>query len=418
MQKQLLIIGWVWPEPKSSAAGSRMLQLIECFQRAHYSVTFASPAQLTEHMEDLNALDIATKAITLNCASFDEFIGQLDPDVVMFDRYMMEEQFGWRVSKACPNAVRVLDTEDLQSLRNARHQAIKQHQSASEASLNTELAVREVSAIFRSDLSIMISPEEINLLEQHYRVDPSLLVYSPFMFEPAVLDQETPCFDERQHFISIGNFRHAPNWDAVLLLKQKLWPLIRKKLPQAQLHIYGAYPPKKATDLHDEKSGFLVKGWVDDALLAMKNAKVCIAPLRFGAGIKGKLAEAMYCGTPSVTTEIGAEGMHTEHPWAGAVNDDINAMADQAIQLYQDQHVWNNASALGKVNAHLLFDLEQHSDVLIKAFEHVTDNLAQHRANNFTGAMLNHHSHRSTQFMSQWIEAKNKLENEHNGERE
>lgn len=410
MSKKLLIIGWVWPEPKSSAAGSRMLQLIDFFQQQQYQVTFASPAQLTEHMEDLSLLNVKLQEIVLNCVSFDEFAENLKPDVVLFDRYMMEEQFGWRIAKFCPQAMRILDTEDLQSLRNARHHAIKNNLPIEQANLNTDLAIREVSAIFRCDLSIMISQSEIALLNNHYKVDKRLLVYTPFMYTQQVLKQPCPCYEERQQFISIGNFRHAPNWDAVLWLKQKIWPLIKKQLPNAELVIYGAYPPKKATDLHDEKSGFLVKGWVDDATAAMKNARVCLAPLRFGAGLKGKLAEAMYCGTPSVTTEVGAEGMHSEYPWGGAITHSPEVFAEQAIALYESETIWKQASENGKTNAMALFNQEEHWQALALTINSIVTDLTKHRADNFIGAMLNHHSHRSTQFMSQWIEAKNKLE--------
>ena len=124
--KKLLIIGYVWPEPNSSAAGSRMMQLIHFFQAQRYHITFASPAQQTEHMVDLRALNITVENIKLNCTSFDDFIKDLQPTTVMFDRFMMEEQFGWRVSEQCPQALRILDTEDLFCLRNGRHQAYKQ----------------------------------------------------------------------------------------------------------------------------------------------------------------------------------------------------------------------------------------------------------------------------------------------------
>ena len=125
MAKKVLIIGFVWPEPKSSAAGSRMMQLIEAFKLVDYKITFACAASKNENAVDLTAEGIDEISIQLNHTSFDEFIKLLQPDVVLFDRFMTEEQFGWRVAEHCPNALRILDTEALHCLRKGRHQALK-----------------------------------------------------------------------------------------------------------------------------------------------------------------------------------------------------------------------------------------------------------------------------------------------------
>jgi hypothetical protein len=417
--KKLLIIGYVWPEPNSSAAGSRMMQLIHFFQTQNYHITFASPAQQSDHMIDLESLDITVENIQLNCTSFDHFIQELQPTTVMFDRFMMEEQFGWRVIEQCPQALRILDTEDLFSLRNARHQAYKKNRKVTDEDLLTsDMAKREVAAIFRSDISLMISHIEVELLQRLFKVDSSLIHYCPFMLNQAQLTQMNPSYHQRDDFMAIGNFRHAPNWDAVLWLKQQIWPLIRKQLPNAKVNIYGAYPPPKATDLHDEKTGFLVKGWVDDAVLAMQSAKVCLAPLRFGAGIKGKLAEAMYCATPSVTTDIGAESMETEFAWAGAIANDPQSIADIAVKLLQDESTWQTASDLGQKNAQQMYQQGSIFAELSARLLQLEFNIKQHREQNFIGSMLNHHHHKSTQYMSQWIDAKTQLKELVEGEQE
>ena len=109
----LLVIGYVWPEPSSSAAGRHMMSLLRFFKRNKWQVVFASPAKTTDFMLDLSEEDIESVAIELNNSSFNRYIEQLQPDAVMFDRFMMEEQFGWRVAESCPNAIRILDTEDL-----------------------------------------------------------------------------------------------------------------------------------------------------------------------------------------------------------------------------------------------------------------------------------------------------------------
>src|SRR5471032_753167 len=127
---KVLVIGYVWPEPRSSAAGGHMMQILESFLAQGWDITFSSPAVTGEHKADLPALGIRECAIELNNSSFDEFIQQLAPDIVLFDRFMMEEQFGWRVEKSCPQALRVLETCDLQSLRDARQQRLKDHLKA------------------------------------------------------------------------------------------------------------------------------------------------------------------------------------------------------------------------------------------------------------------------------------------------
>src|SRR5690606_2633671 len=190
----------------------------------------------------------------------------------------------------------------------------------------------------------------------------ALLHYCPFLLE----QQPLPLidYDQRQDFMTIGNFRHEPNWDAVLWLKHALWPLIRQQLPQAQLKIYGAYPPPKATALHNPKQGFHVLGWANDAYEVVSQARVCLAPLRFGAGIKGKLIDAMVCGTPSVTTSIGAEAMNGDFVWPGIISDTTADFSRAAIALYTAQDTWQEAQKRGQVILQKRFNREIFSRLL------------------------------------------------------
>ena len=415
--KKLLVLGYVWPEPNSSAAGSHMLSLLTFFIQQGWQITFASPAQQGEHKVDLTALGIEEKAVALNCSSFDDFISELNPNMVLFDRFMIEEQFGWRIIKHCPDALRILDTEDLHSLRHARHQALKQNRPLTKFDLNSDIAKREIAAIFRCDLSLIISDYELQLLKNHYTVPEHILLHCPFILDIQNFSHADKSYSDRQYFISMGNFRHQPNWDAVLFLKQNIWPFIRKQLPKAELHIYGAYPPPKATQLHNERQGFLIKGWAQDAKYVMQQARVCLAPLRFGAGIKGKLAEAMLCGTPNVTTNIGTEGMKMGLDWPGLITDLTNFdnqeasaedFANHAVRLYQDETLWQQKQVYGYQLIKTHFDKDKIQSKLLTRITDIEDNLDFHRATNFIGQMLQHHQLKSTQYMAQWIEAKNR----------
>ena len=416
LMKILLVIGYVWPEPKSSAAGSRMLQLLKAFQQQSYDIVYASPADESDHAVNLAELNIRAEKIELNNSSFDEFVAELNPQAVMFDRFMMEEQFGWRVEKVCPGAVRILDSEDLHFLRHARHAALKAGEDniifPEDNYLFSEMAKREVAAILRCDITLTISEFEMDLLKNRFNIPAEILLYCPFMLEQEKANFELKPFEQRRHFVSIGNFRHEPNWDAVRYLKEKIWPLIRKQLPEAELHVYGAYPPKKATQLHNEKQGFLVKGWADDALKVVANARVMLAPIRFGAGLKGKLIDAALCHTPAVTTEIGAEGVYDENTNEAAVvthTKDIQCFADAAVRLYSQQPDWQASAGAAANVIGERFAYAERTQSLADKMERVSAGLQQHRLANFYGSMLRHHSLKSSQYMSQWIEVKNRL---------
>lgn len=404
----LLVVGYVWPEPNSSAAGSRILSLLAMFRQHDWTVIFASPAEKSPHRFDLAKWQISEQQIQLNDSSFDEQLKEWQPDIVMFDRFMLEEQFGWRVEKHCPDALRLLDTEDLHFLRLARQQAFKAGRAVTLEDLHSEQAQREIAAIYRSDLTLVISEAEMQLLTDHFKVPQDLLCYSPFWLETKIAE-DLPDFAQRQHFVSIGNFRHEPNWQAVLWLKQQIWPLIRRQMPQAELHIYGAYPPPKATQLHQMKDGFLIKGWAEDAAEVVKNARVLLAPLPFGAGLKGKFMDAMQQGTPNVTTAVGAEAMLHQGEWSGLIGETAEEIADAAVLLYQDPQLWQQKQQQGFVILTKRFALDEHRPRVWQQLMDVQQNLSAHRLTNFTGAMLRHHQHRSTQFMAQWIEAKTKL---------
>ena len=347
--RKLLIIGQVWPEPDSSAAGSRMLQLIGLFLEHRYKITYASTAAESDHAVDLVALGLKTQIVPLNNSRFDSFLKEENPEIVMFDRFMVEEQFGWRVAQICPNALRILDTEDLHFLRKARQKALEENQNFKKTDLFSDIAKREIASIFRCDMSLIISEAEKKLLLEQFKIDENLLCYLPFLLNGLLKTElETlPSFEEREHFVSIGNFLHPPNWDKVYYLKNEIWPLIRKELPDVELHLYGAYAPEKAMRLHDPKSGFFMEGKGENVKRIFENARIVLAPLRFGAGLKGKFFDAMQSGTPCVTTTIGAEGICGALPWCGEIANTPETLAKAAIVLYQSKARWGKAQKAG-----------------------------------------------------------------------
>ncbi len=406
----LLIIGFVWPEPNSTAAGTRMLQLIELFQKKRYNITFACAAAKTQKSFNLNEINVQTAEIQINNSEFNSFIQKINPEIVLFDRYLTEEQFGWKVTENCPTALKILDTEDLHFLRHARHEAYKKNNTISLKYLVNDLTKREIASIYRCDVTLIISKYEMKLLKKTFNINKSLLLYTPFLLDKTNIKsiQKLPSFKHRNHFMTIGNFKHEPNWNAILYLKKEIWPLIREKLPTVEMHIYGAYASEKVEQLHNVKDGFLIKGWAEDTEEVFKNSRVCLAPLQFGAGLKGKLIDAMTYGTPSITTTVGAEAMHKNLPWNGFICDKPKLFASKAIELYSNQRIWKEAQINGVEIINSCFSKIKYEIKFIERIDYLKQNKSRHRLHNFIGSMLTHHTLRSTKFMSKWIEEKNK----------
>ena len=402
--KNLVIIGKVFPEPNSTAAGSRMIQLVDLFLAQNYQITFLSTASVSENSFDLSSKNISFQNIVLNDSSFDELIKNLNPEIVIFDRFTTEEQFGWRVSEQVPNAVKILDTEDLHFLRTAREKAFRQNKFLENSDLINDVFKREIASILRCDLSLIISEFEMNLLIEKFKIDENILFYLPLFAE--VKKSKTP-FSERKNFISIGNFLHEPNWHTVLQLK-KLWKDIKNQLPEAEIHIYGAYASEKVFQLHNEKEGFIIKGRAENVEIIFNTAKVLLAPIPFGAGIKGKLLESMQFGLPNVTSTVGAESMHGNLDWNGFITDNENEFIEKAVLLYQDENLWQTSQEDGFKIIENRFKKELFEPHFIHKIQEISENLEFHRNQNFLGQILQHHTLQSTKYLSKWIEEKNK----------
>ena len=406
--QKVLIIGLIWPEPNATAAGARTLQIIHFFKEQGYHITFSSASAKTTYSASIEKLGADTVPITLNDPGFDHFINKLKPQIVVFDRFLTEEHFGWRVAQQLPNTIRIIDTQDLHSLRKSRENALKEGtEFTSNYWLRQELTKRELASIFRSDLSLIISSFEIEWLSKHTPIDPSLLCYLPFVLDDKEIlaaDSEIAC-KERSDFVFIGNGKHHPNLDAIAYLKEAIWPLIRKKLPDVSLHIYGPYLPPKVTAFHNPRERFFVHGWVEDAKKMMRKARVNLVPLRYGAGLKGKVFLAATNGTPSVITSIGAEGIPLESI-SDLMGVDAEDFAQKAVALYQDGELWVRNQQQGYKLLRTHFDKKENEGNFIKVLQNLKQDLMVHRDHNFIGSMLMHHSMASTKYLSKWIALK------------
>ena len=190
------------------------------------------------------------------------------------------------------------------------------------------------------------------------------------------------------------------------LLTQRRIDLFEKVLTQRTDHF--TVVAQDVYQLHNTKEGFLVHGRADDVDDVMQKHKVCISPLRFGAGIKGKFIDAMRNGTPSVTSTIGSEDMTIDNLWGGFVADDPNDFTEKAVNLYTDEIVWNEKQKVGNQLFKKAYqNIHIETDLTVKIIS-IEKNLKTHRNTHFLGEILKHHTLNSTIYMSKWIQEKNK----------
>jgi len=405
MKLRVLIIGLVWPEPTSSAAGWRMLQLIDELKKISNDIHFACAASKSAFSHPLEVLDVITHDIVLNDSSFNDFIAGLIPDVVVYDRFITEEQFSWRVKQLFPNIVSVLDTEDLHFVRRARTTAFKTN---TDVNYDTQDCYRELSSIYRSDLSIIISKFEYDLLIDHFNIPLKQLLYLPFI-ESEISNEKKdklPDFNSRKDFMFIGNFIHEPNYQTVLQLK-KIWSLIKKRLPNTQIHIYGAYASQKVLQLNNANDGFIIKGKADDVNEIMQQYRVLVAPIPFGAGLKGKFIDGFRNSLPNVTSKIGAEGMSAEN-WGGFIAENETDFVDAVCKLYEDETEWNRGVTNGFDILNNQFSERIWSGILKDTVLKIYANTETHRSNLFIQKILWQNGLQAVKYMSLWIEQKNK----------
>jgi uncharacterized ferritin-like protein (DUF455 family)/glycosyltransferase involved in cell wall biosynthesis len=417
-KKKVILAGSVWPERTSSAAGVRSADMITVLQERGFQVLCVSPSRLNDHTSRLEEEQgVRCMQADANTDTFQKLLLETMPQLVVFDRFIAEEMYGWQAEKYAPEALRVLDLQDVHFVRRAREFAVKKQGASFEETLDgarldvspvEKLAIRELASIHRSDLTLYVSDFERDLLVSRFQV-PDVSLHRCDFFYPEIEASSLRSFDERRDIAFIGSFKHAPNVDAVEWAKRAILPLFRSIGEHAQVHIYGSYgASKRFAKLDDPKLGFRIKGFAPDAHETLSQYRLTIAPLRFGAGIKGKIADSWFVGTPCVSTSIGAEGMTSDaEPWGGAVADDPQVFATEMQRLYNDEPLWGAARDAGVAACSSRYDRSRNADSLMERVERAMSDKQVRREQNWMGRILWSEKFRATEYMSRYIRAKN-----------
>lgn len=274
-----------------------------------------------------------------------------------------------------------------------------------------------MAAIHRADLVLLVSHFEKDLLTRYLGISHNKLEVAPFYYQN-IPHTTWKSYKAKIGFSMIGHFKHPPNRDAIHWMKRDIWPKIKKLMPSASIDIFGAHPDKSDMLLSDPSSGFRVVGPLkaEELTSRLQRARVNLAPLRYGAGIKGKITENWYSGTPTVTTSIGSESMTSylrqsdsggvAQTFGGEVADSAESFARAAVGLYIDPTRWHRARGAGYEILTHNFNNSINSPLLQDALWRVVEEREAIRDQNLVGSILWSAGYRYNEMFGRFVQMK------------
>ena len=259
-------------------------------------------------------------------------------DVVLLIRPGVAERNLDAVRQFCSKAKTIFHTVDLHFLRMTREAAIKNSADISAAA--AEMKNRELSLIAATDVTTVVSRTELELLTACMPARRIRLL--PFSQD---IPGTASGFSSRRDIMFVGGYQHAPNVDAVHFFVEEVMPLLREMLPGVRFHAVGSKPPREILEL--ASADVIIAGYVENLNAMMDTVRISVAPLRFGAGVKGKISSALASGLPVVATTLAAEGMSLTGDLNILLADDAPGLASAIATLYNDEALWGKLSQAG-----------------------------------------------------------------------
>jgi glycosyltransferase involved in cell wall biosynthesis len=275
-------------------------------------------------------------AITTPPWDFQQVLVEQQFDVVVISFHSTAQHYLPIIRKALPHARIIIDTVDLHFVRELRAAELSNNPSDRQQAVARKH--QELATYRKADALIAISDDERQvLLNELPNADAHVV---PNIHE---IDEIPVPFAQRSGLLFVGNFFHPPNGEGLWWFMQKVLPIIRESLPAVPVDIIGQNPPRQIVE--QRSSLIRVHGWVPSIEQHLYSARLSIAPLLHGAGMKGKVGQAFASGLPVVTTTIGAEGFHVTDREHAMVTDDPAAFAAAVVDAYTDESLWRSLQA-------------------------------------------------------------------------
>ncbi len=363
MQKQILIIDAQTPRPDHDSGSLRLVNLMRLLieEGAHVVFLPADRHRVEPYAAQLQHLGVEVWHAPFAArppAWLREHGARFD--AAMISRHYVASEFLPLLRAYAPQAQLIFDTVDLHYLRERRGAELASDAALVRAAARTRTL--ELGIIAKSDVTLVVSEVERDLLRQD-APDARVELLSNLHRISGAGD----AFGQRRDLVFVGGFRHPPNVDAVRWFVQDTFPLIRARMPHVRFHCIGSHAPAEVEALA-ELPGVIVHGHVADIDPFMDGGRISIAPLRYGAGVKGKINLSMAHGQPVVATACAVEGMHLRDGEDVLVADDPQAFADAVVRLYEDEPLWNAIARNGLDSVARNFSLEAARETVRKVF--------------------------------------------------
>ena len=361
-RKNILVIDHYVPSPDRDSGSLRMFQILKLLRQLGHRITFV-PDNLMEirhYGDELRRRGIKVVRHPYVKKVRDYLVSHgSEFDVVILSRCDFAHKHIADVRLHAPQSWIIFDTVDLHSLRAHREAQITVDPEAREKARKKEEL--EYDVIRQADETWVTSSVEQKLLQKMWP-EKSIQLVSNIVDIPG---SSTP-FELRRDFLFIGGFQHTPNTDAVLFFLKKIYPLVKERLRDAKFYIIGDKAPPEVVALAGEN--IVITGLQRDVRPFFESVRLSVAPLRFGAGVKGKINQSMAWGVPVVATSVAVEGMELTSGEDVLVADEPEEFARALVTLYESEELWNRLSQSGIEKTRALYSIEVARERLERLF--------------------------------------------------
>ncbi len=353
--RRILVVDALMPMYDRASGSLRMFEILRLLAAARHKVTFiarngANGQRYARELQQMGIEVYAGDPDRMRQIGYQSDGWPFDLQKLLIERnfekailcfwYIAEQYFPF-LSIASPRTAIYVDTVDVHYVRELRQAELEPKKHSMEEIVGRKR--RELKTYALADTLIAVTPNDAEALLKELPAATVKIV--PNIHSVCA---EVPPFSAREGVLFVGNFAHPPNQDAVLHFHQQIWPRLQSRLPDVRLTIVGNNPPAAIKALAGD--GITVTGYVPETEPYLRSHRVSVAPLRYGAGMKGKIGEALSLGLPVVTTSIGAEGISSGANRPFVVKDDPAAFADAVAALYNDEQAWGEYSTRGRAH--------------------------------------------------------------------